>query len=140
MHFSVVGNIVKDIELKTSKKGFNYAKITVAENNYKGDATYTNYFEIWVHNTTAVFLANNAIKGVTVFIEGKIDDNNYEREDGTKAYGKSFNAIECKIVGFPKNYEKPSVQHEYKRGKNTSTNNGQQIPAFEMLPEDDVPF
>ena len=85
----LIGNLVKDIELKYTESNKAYLQNTIAaKNDFKNaNGEYESQFiniEVW--GKTAEFLNKYAGKGSKILVEGKIVNRNYTAQDGTKRY------------------------------------------------------
>jgi len=87
----LIGNITKDIELKTTPGGNSVATFGLATNRrWKGkdgqqqeQATFHN---IVAWGKTAEVISQYCTKGSLLMIEGRVDNRTYEKKDGTKGY------------------------------------------------------
>lgn len=86
---SLVGNVVRDLELKKSNDGNSqYVQFTLAVNDYsysKGDNKAT-FINIVAFGKKAEILSQYTAKGRKLAIEGKIDTGTYIDKDGAKKY------------------------------------------------------
>ena len=87
---TLVGNVVKDLELKDYKndeKEGKYVRFTLAVNEYnvKRNERIATFIEI-VFDKKAIILAHNVGKGSRLAVEGKIRTSNYVSETGEKKY------------------------------------------------------
>lgn len=87
---TLIGNLGKDVEVKSTNTGLKIAKLSVATSDSKKDKSgnWTKTTE-W-HNVTAFGdLAEKAgalKKGNSVFVEGKITTKSYEKDGEKKSY------------------------------------------------------
>jgi single-strand DNA-binding protein len=87
----LIGNITKDVELKTTPSGNSVASFGLATNRtWKGkdgqkqdQATFHNLVA-W--GKTAETIKQYCTKGSTIMVEGRIDNRTYDKKDGTKGY------------------------------------------------------
>jgi single-strand DNA-binding protein len=99
---TVVGNLVKDPELKNLDNGNKLAKIRVAstERVQDGNGGFkdgdTAYYDIACWRTLADNVSNSLQKGNKVIVHGKLKYREFTRKDGTK--GNSFE-IDATEVG-----------------------------------------
>lgn len=83
------GNLCKDIDLKYTSNNIAALQNTIAvKNDFKNKSgEYESQFiNFTAYRTTAEYLAKYAAKGVKVLLEGRWNNRNYEKEDGTKVY------------------------------------------------------
>ena len=89
MNFSVyTGRIATDLEVKQTQGGRNVLPFTIAvQRDYKNKSTGeydTDFFRCLATGGAADFLANYGGKGYMVGLQGKMQNNNYEKQDGTQ--------------------------------------------------------
>ena len=85
--FYGIGNLCRDIELKTTNSGKSYLQNSIAiKNDYKNaNGEYDSEFiNIVVWGKTAEFLVKYAQKGMKIAIEGRLTNRSYDKADGTK--------------------------------------------------------
>ena len=87
--FIGIGNLCRDIELRSTNSGKSYLQNSIAiRNDYKNaDGEYDSEFiNIVVWGKTAEFLVQYAQKGTKVAVEGRLTNRLYDKADGTKGY------------------------------------------------------
>lgn len=98
----ITGNLTKDPELTTTKKGSTICKFTIANNvSVKVDDKYENkatFFNIVAHGKLAENISKFWKKGNSILCECEITDNSYEK-DGVKYYGYSFKLVNIDFFG-----------------------------------------
>ena len=86
---SIVGNLVRDVELKYSASGVAFANLTVAVQrqfkNANGERE-SDFISCKAFKHTAEALANYTKKGDKIGIVGSIQTGSYEKSDGTRVY------------------------------------------------------
>jgi single-strand DNA-binding protein len=90
MSTTIVGNLVRDPELKFTNNGKAYAQFSVAVTKKKGEEEYTSYFDCTVWNTQAENLANSLHKGDRVVVFGTLNQDRFEK-DGQKRSAVNLN-------------------------------------------------
>lgn len=83
------GNLVKDIEKKTTNSGKSVVQNTIAVRNdfkNKNGEYESQFFNFVFYGQQADFLANYAKKGDKVLIVGRLNNRNYDKPDGTRVY------------------------------------------------------
>jgi len=119
----LIGNITRDVELKTTPSGNSVASFGLATNRtWKGkdgqkqeQATFHN---IVAWGKTAETIKQYCVKGSTIMIEGRIDNRTYDKKDGTKGYiseiivenfqfgpKREGQASSAKVTSEPKHFE-----------------------------------
>lgn len=78
----LVGNLVRDIELKKTTSGKDVTNFTIAINNFSDDVS---YIDCVAWNKQAEFLSNYAKKGNKIGVDGRLSQRSYQKQDGTKA-------------------------------------------------------
>lgn len=84
---TIIGNLVRDPELRQTQSGMSVASISVAVNEYnpKTQAKSTEYIPCIVWGKQAERLVSMIQKGSKVFVVGKFKTRNYEK-GGVKVY------------------------------------------------------
>lgn len=85
-----IGRITKDLELRESTNGTKYLLFDIAvQRRFKNneDEYESDFINCIAFNKTAEFINNYAKKGYLIGVEGEIQNNNRERQDGTINYG-----------------------------------------------------
>lgn len=88
---TLIGNITKDIELKSLPSGIKVASFGLATNRTWKDKDGNKQEQAEFHNIIAFgkqaeVIAQYCSKGDQLFIEGRIQTRSWDKEDGTKAY------------------------------------------------------
>lgn len=78
---SLTGNIVRDIELKTTANGTNVANATIAVSDYKDN---TSFIDLVFFGKTAEVANKYLSKGSATAITGRLQQRSYETKDGSK--------------------------------------------------------
>ncbi len=90
-HVQLIGNVGKDVEIKTFDNGKKVARLTLATNEYYKDAKGEKQQSTQWHNVVAwgklaeVF-SSTLTKGTQVAITGKLTSRSYDNADGQKRY------------------------------------------------------
>lgn len=87
--FVGIGNICKDIELKSTNSGKCVLQNSIAiRNDFKNaNGEYDSEFvNIVVWGNTAEYMQKYAHKGMKIAVEGRIQTRSYDKTDGTKGY------------------------------------------------------
>jgi len=90
-HVQLIGNVGKDVEIKTFDNGSQVANFTLATNEYYKDAKGEKQQNTQWHNVVAwgklaELLSNTLAKGNEVAITGKLTSRSYDTADGQKRY------------------------------------------------------
>ena len=110
--FIGIGNLCRDIELKTTNSGKSYLQNSIAiRNDYKNtDGEYDSEFiNIVVWGKTAEFLVQYAQKGMKVAVEGRLTNRSYDKADGTRGY---ITEIVCNSVELLSNISQKSTEQQ----------------------------
>lgn len=79
---TLTGNLVRDIELKTTQGGTNVANATIAVNGFKdGD---TSFIDLVMFGSTAEVASKYLSKGQKIGVSGRLQQRSWEAKDGTK--------------------------------------------------------
>lgn len=90
-HITVTGKVGKDPELKFTPSGMAVLTFSVADNYGKDDKKKTTWHNITVFGQLAEHTANTISQGSTVIIDGRFEQDEYTKKDGTK--GKSIKIV-----------------------------------------------
>ena len=87
----LIGNLTKDIELKTTNAGSVVGKGSMATNRTFINKDHQKQTEVQFHNLVvwgkmAETIAKYTKKGDKIYIEGEIKNSEYQKTDGTKGY------------------------------------------------------
>ena len=129
----LVGNLGKDPELRYSGNGTPVVNMSIATNeqwkNARGDTVKkTTWHRIVLWKRLAEVAAEFLHKGSQVYIEGRLDNNEWEDKEGIKRYTTEIVANALQLLGAP-----PSKRRD---------SNSPPPPTEEpiTIPEDDIPF
>lgn len=87
--FIGVGNLCRDVELKSTPSGRTFVENAIAiKNDFKNAlGEYESEFvKIIVWGKTAEYMAEYACKGMKIAIDGRLQTRNYDDKDGKKVY------------------------------------------------------
>ena len=101
----LVGRLTKDVELKELDKEGAVARITLAvQRSYKNadGEKEADFIEVTCWNETAKLVKEYSKKGDLIGVKGRLQNNNYEKEDGTKVYQ---NTVVAEKISFLKSAE-----------------------------------
>ncbi len=130
------GNIVSDIELKTSKSGTVYSKNSIAVSHMENGNKVTEYFDIVLFNKTAGSFNSHFSKGDNIIIEGILKQEKWEKED--KKFSRVLVYVDNLIYTFNRKEKKNKITTDDKETK-TATQNTSEI-LKEEIDDQDVPF
>lgn len=85
----LLGRTTKDIELRVTQSGTSVARFTLAVNRpytAKGKEKEADFFSCIAFGTTAENISRYISKGRQILIEGHLQNNSYEKKDGTKSH------------------------------------------------------
>ncbi len=89
----LIGNLGKEPEIKITKGGKRLAKFSLAVTDFADQTTWLN---VVAWEKKADLVEKYLAKGSKVYISGRLQQDNYERKDGTKAY--SFSVVARNII------------------------------------------
>lgn len=84
-NITVTGNVGRDPELKYTAGSMAVLKFSVADTRGKDDKKQTSWHDVVVFGEQAESVAAQVSKGTRVIVTGRIQVDNYEKKDGTKA-------------------------------------------------------
>jgi len=90
-HVQLIGNVGRDVEVKTFENGNKVARLTLATNEYYKDSKgekqqSTEWHNVVAWGKLADLLSSSLAKGNEVAITGKLTSRSYETSDGQKKY------------------------------------------------------
>lgn len=152
-----IGRITKDLELKESTNGTKYLLFDIAvQRRFKNneDEYESDFINCIAFNKTAEFINNYAKKGYLIGVEGEIQNNNHERQDGTINYGTQLkvNKVNSQILFLNKEKSSNSTNQSgnAQSGQRNKTNQGSYQPNGSNpfsnangpidINDDDLPF
>lgn len=96
----ISGNMVKDMEVVVTKSGYTIGKFTIANNRRVGEKDIVTFVNCNMFGEKRVEgLQKYLLKGAKVLIDGVLDINNVEDEEGYKTY-TSVNVDNIDILKF----------------------------------------
>ena len=137
----LLGNLTKDIELKTIPSGDVVGKVGIATNESYKNKNGEKVEKVSFHNLTmwgkqAETLAKYTQKGSKLLVEGKISYRQWEAQDGTKRYATDIIVERFEFAGSKQN--KPNDQNTQEEThiakEKPVDNNGEEIKI------EDIPF
>ena len=119
---NLAGRLTKDITLEEYGKGKdkgNFTRFTIAVRDGvdKNGEPKTQFISCICWGRGSELLADYCGKGDLIGISGKLEENNYEKEDGTKVYTLQVNVRDIEFLHLKKD-EEQEEQPRKKYGKN----------------------
>ena len=105
----IIGNITKDIELRTTNNGKSVTTVSIAFNDGYGDKQQTHFFDVMAWEKQAENLAKYCQKGSKIAIHGKLIQQNWETQQGEKRNKVLINAINITFLDSKKTQENEQV-------------------------------
>lgn len=126
----LIGNLTKDVELRTTQNGVANCAFTLAVNrrfkNAQGE-TETDFFNIVAWRQLAELCAKYLSKGRKCAVTGSIQNRSYQAQDGSKRYVTEIIAENVEFLS--------SQQNEEATAKKETANSG-----FKEVNDDELPF
>lgn len=141
----LIGNLVQDIELRTTEKGTAVVRNKIAINNGKdenGNERPTDFLLFYAFNKVAENLSKFCEKGSKIAIEGKLKNRSWDKQDGTKAYETSVYASNITFLNNKKNDSVP-LPDEPSYSTQETVQDTDPFASFGeelVLNDDDLPF
>ena len=112
----ISGNLTKDMEVNVTKKDVLVGKFTVAVQIGYGDNSKTQFYPIILFGNRVERLQKYLLKGTKVLIEGQIDYNSIQNDDGE--WKKYFQIIvnDIEIIKFVETEEKQDNKKNNRKG------------------------
>lgn len=111
--FVGIGNICKDIELKSTNSGKYVLQNSIAiRNDYKNaSGEYDSEFvNIVVWGNTAEYMQKYAHKGMKIAVEGRLQTRSYDKADGTKGHVTEVVCNNVELLERPVSKEENTVE------------------------------
>ena len=114
--FEMVGNLVKDAELQYSKDNHQHLKIQIAVRNpYARDEEHqADFFFLDGFGDRWENVAQYLTKGIKVGVVGRIQNNNYEDQDGNLIYQDEYVIDELELLSSQQRDEQPTKKRARK--------------------------
>lgn len=133
----LIGNLVKDVELRYTGNNTPIATYTIAINTKYGEKQDTDYINIKTWGKSGEFVSKYFKKGQPIAITGRLKNNNYEDNNGIKHYGMEVVTEDVEFVGARKESAKELTDQEILRNV---VNKEKFQPSFELTDDDGLPF
>ena len=111
----ISGNLTKDMEVMVSKNDVNIGKFTVAVNNGYGENTNTQFYPVILFGKRVEALQKYLLKGSKVIIDGQIDYNSIQDDQGIWINYFQIIANDIDIVKFVEVQEEKKSNNKYKK-------------------------
>jgi single-strand DNA-binding protein len=95
---TIIGNICKDPELRSTPKGIEVCTFTVAVNRKKGETEQTDFFRVTTWDKTAANCNKYLAKGRKVAVIGSVSVSAYTGKDGKANASLEVNASEVEFL------------------------------------------
>lgn len=126
---TIIGNLTKDPELRTTQNGVSVCSFTVAVNRKKGAQQDVDYFNVTAWRELGENCAKWLIKGRKVAVVGPVSVRTYETQSGKHGANLEVVATEVEFLS-SRSAEAPQPQPEPEKDQQT---------GFEKIDED-LPF
>lgn len=110
---NLIGNLVKDPELRYTKHNTPVASYTIAINSRYGEHQETDYINITTWGKSGEFVSKYFKKGQAIAITGRLKNKNYEDSKGVKHYGMEVVTEDVEFVGSKKEQPKEEFQPNF---------------------------
>lgn len=110
----LIGNLVKDPDLRYTKQNTPVASYTVAINTRYGENQQTDYINISTWGKSGEFIKKYFKKGQPIAITGRLKNKNYEDSNGIKHYSIEVITEDIEFVGAKKEEIKAEIKEEVK--------------------------
>lgn len=137
-NISVVGRLTNDPEVKTGGSGKSFCLMSVADNYGKEGVIFHN---VIVFNEQLVnFCSNHLKKGYSVLVSGRLEDDSFEAQDGTKVRRVKVvaHSIDFAMVGGNNSDNKESKNSNQSSSQKQSTK--EDFGGGDSDFDDDIPF
>jgi single-strand DNA-binding protein len=136
----LVGRLTKDPELNETANGIAFCKFTLAvDRPYKNDGKTADFIPIITWRVQAENCGKYLKKGSLAGVEGSIEINTYEANDGTKRYSFQINANRVKFLSTKSNND-DEYEEKPQQAEQTLPNKKKFDDQLTLLETDDLPF
>ena len=111
----ISGNLTKDMYVMVTNNDVNIGKFTVAVNNGYGENTNTQFYPVILFGKRVEALQKYLLKGTKVIIDGQIDYNSIQDEEGNWKNYFQLIANDIDIVKFVEVQEDKKNSNKYKK-------------------------
>ena len=116
---TIIGNLVKDPELRTTNTGLSVCSFTVAVNRKKSAETETDYFRVTAWRQLAEICSKFLQKGKKVAVVGQVSVSTFTGSDGTTRASLDVTAEDVEFLS-PRVSDLPPKEPEEKRDAQTN--------------------
>ena len=114
----ISGNLTKDMEVNVTKKDVLVGKFTVAVQIGYGDNSQTQFYPIILFGNRVESLQKYLLKGTKVLIDGQIDYNSIQDDEGNWKNYFQIIVNDLEILKFVEIEEDKNKNNKYKKYKN----------------------
>ena len=111
----ISGNLTKDMDVMVSKNDVNIGKFSVAVNNGYGENAKTDYYPVVLFGKRVEALQKYLLKGTKLIIDGQIDYNSIQDDEGNWKNYFQIIANDIDIVKFVETQEDKKSSSKYKK-------------------------
>ena len=111
----ISGNLTKDMDVMVTKNDVNIGKFTVAVNNWYGENTNTQFYPVILFGKRVEALQKYLLKGTKVIINGQIDYNSIQDDEGNWKNYFQLIVNDIDILKFVEVQEDKKSSNKYKK-------------------------
>ena len=111
----ISGNLTKDMDVMVTKNDLNKGKFIVAVNNGYGEYINTQFYPVILFGKRVEALQKYLLKGTKVIIDGQIDYNSIQDDEGNWKNYFQIIANDIDIVKFVEIQEEKKSNNKYKK-------------------------
>jgi len=97
---TIIGRLVRDVELKFTSNNKSYVNFSIAVNGYRDDET--SFFDVVVWEKTAENVAAYTFKGQLLCVMGSLVQKHWKDRDGNKQNKIQINGRTVEFLSYPK--------------------------------------
>jgi single-strand DNA-binding protein len=134
------GNICNDLELKVNGELKTLGVRLAVRRSFKTNGQYqSDFISMTAFDKTAELLSKYSHKGDTISVVGRLQNCNYQKQDGSTVYQDKVIIESVEFLG--KREEEPAQEEKAKQPSKKVENKGKAFDkGFEDITEDDLPF
>lgn len=111
----ISGNLTKDMDVIVTNNDTNIGKFTVAVNNGYGEYTNAQFYPVVMFGKRVEALQKYLLKGTKVIIEGQINYNSMQDDEGHWVNYFQVIVNDVDIVKFVESQEEPKKNNKFKK-------------------------
>jgi len=135
---TLIGNLTKDPEIRSTQTGKNVCTFTIAVNRKKVSEPQTDFFRINARNNLGDVCGRCLTKGKKVAVIGELQARTYEDKQGKTRLSLDVSADEVEFLSPKEDAPEPKKDRENSDGYDRTAED--ELSAFSTINSGDLPF